>query len=638
MKRTPAAIRVVPRSYKNRLIGALLLLSVSCSFACSHEYHVSIEGNDQNPGTASGPFRTISAAAQIAGPGDIITVHRGIYRERVNPPRGGLSDKKRIIYQAATGEKVEITGSERIRNWIPAGNGVWKVVIPNVFFGKFNPYSDLIHGDWFFPGKRQHHTGAVYLNGDWLFEAATLENVTKITVDSLFWFGKVGEDSTYIWAQFRKMDPNVQQVEINVRQSVFYPEKTGINYITLRGFTLRNAATPWAPPTAEQIGLVGTHWSRGWIIENNVISHSVCSGISLGKYGDKWDNTSEESAKGYIVTIERALKNGWNGNTTGHHIVRNNAISHCEQAGIIGSLGAIFSKITGNTIHDIHVRRLFSGCEQAGIKLHGAIDVEISRNHIYHCCRGIWLDWMAQGARISGNIFHDNGTEEDLRGWGEEVIPGGLQDLFVEVNHGPFLVDNNIFLSPYSLNNRSQGGAYVHNLFAGAIRIVPFDGRETPYLREHSTEIAGLHNNACGDDRFYNNLFVERGDLSPYDSARLPVMMNGNVFFKGARPSGYETEPILLQDSEARVRLVRQPDGFYLGLTFGKSSGIKGICKQVTTAVLGKAIIPDCAYENPDGTEIAINTDFFGHKRSDENPAAGPFEQTGTGDFLFKVW
>jgi hypothetical protein len=28
--------------------------------------------------------------------------------------------------------------------------------------------------------------------------------------------------------------------------------------------------------------LVGPHWSKGWIIENNVISHSVCSGISLG--------------------------------------------------------------------------------------------------------------------------------------------------------------------------------------------------------------------------------------------------------------------------------------------------------------------------------------------------------------------
>jgi len=28
---------------------------------------------------------------------------------------------------------------------------VWKAVLPNSFFGSFNPYSDTIHGDWFNP-------------------------------------------------------------------------------------------------------------------------------------------------------------------------------------------------------------------------------------------------------------------------------------------------------------------------------------------------------------------------------------------------------------------------------------------------------------------------------------------------------
>ena len=107
-----------------------------------------------------------------------------------------------------------------------------------------------------------------------------------------FWFAKVDQDNTTIWAQFKAVNPNEQLVEINVRRTVFYPEKTGVNFITVRGFALRQAATPWAPPTAEQIGLIGTHWSKGWIIESNVISHSICSGIALGKYGDEWDNRS----------------------------------------------------------------------------------------------------------------------------------------------------------------------------------------------------------------------------------------------------------------------------------------------------------------------------------------------------------
>jgi hypothetical protein len=33
---------------------------------------------------------------------------KGVYRERINPPHGGESDHKRIVYQAANGEKVEI--------------------------------------------------------------------------------------------------------------------------------------------------------------------------------------------------------------------------------------------------------------------------------------------------------------------------------------------------------------------------------------------------------------------------------------------------------------------------------------------------------------------------------------------------
>ena len=410
-----------------QFLGAVLLATT----VYAADFHVAPKGDDANPGTPTAPLRTIQRAADLAQPGDVITVHEGVYRERITPPRGGASDTRRIVYQAAPGDKVEIKGSEVVKSWVKIQDNVWKVTIPNAFFGSFNPYSDLIHGDWFDPKGRQHHTGAVYLNGNWLAEAATLDEVLKPVTTAPLWFGRVGKESTTIWAQFKGGNPNEQIVEINVRQTVFYPKTPGINFLTVRGFIMRHAATPWAPPTAEQVGLIGTHWSKGWIIESNVISHSACSGIALGKYGDEWDNKSASSSEGYVKTIERALKNGWNKATIGHHLVRNNIISHCEQAGIVGSLGAAFSVVTGNTIHDIHVRRLFSGCEMAGIKFHGAIDVEISRNHIYRTCLGLWLDWMAQGTHVSGNLFHDN----DL-------------DLFVEVNHGPFLVDNNLFFQP----------------------------------------------------------------------------------------------------------------------------------------------------------------------------------------------
>jgi alpha-N-arabinofuranosidase len=601
----------------------IILLTVSISVASAREYHVSVTGNDIQKGTIAKPLRTISAAARLAQPGDVIKVHEGVYRERINPPRGGKSEKKRIIYQAGPGEKVIIKGSEVIKGWQKVQNDTWKVSIPNSFFGDFNPYSDLIRGDWFNRKGRDHHTGAVYLDGHWLTEAAKLDDVLNPAGNTPLWFGKVGETNTTIWAQFRDVNPNEAEVEINVRQAVFYPEKPGINYITVRGFKMMHAATPWAPPTAEQIGLIGTHWSKGWIIEDNDIRYSTCVGITLGKHGDQWDNTSQNTAKGYVKTIERALENGWSRENIGHHIVRNYHISHCEQAGIVGSMGAVFSTITGNVIHEIHVRRLFTGAEMAGIKIHAAIDTLISHNHIYRTCRGIWLDWMAQGTRVTRNLLHDNKPSEDL---------------FVEVNHGPFLIEHNLLFSPIALFDMSQGGAYVHNLFAGRIVLRPELRRETPFHPPHSTKVAGLRNIQGGDDRFYNNIFVSYDGLAPYDKAAQPVQMAGNVFLKGAKLSKHEQDPLVQAKFDPDIKLLEEKDGVRLHITLDNTWAQKQSRRLVTTELLGRAKIPDLPYKQPDGSPYRIDTDYFSRKRNTANPFPGPFELPSGGRQVLKVW
>ena len=146
-------------------------LAISASAA---EIHVALKGRDSNPGTPAAPLRTIQRAADLTLPGDVITVHAGVYRERIAPPRGGSSETERIVYQAAPGEKVEIAGSEIVKGWVKGAGDTWSVRIPNGFFGAFNPYRELIHGDWFSPTPkdRTYHRGSVYLNGDWLMEAA----------------------------------------------------------------------------------------------------------------------------------------------------------------------------------------------------------------------------------------------------------------------------------------------------------------------------------------------------------------------------------------------------------------------------------------------------------------------------------
>lgn len=614
------------------------------------EYHVSVSGSDQNDGSRSSPFRTIMRAAELAQPGDVITVHKGTYRERIAPPRGGTSDEKQIVYQAAEGEKVGIKGSEVIKDWKKFKGNVWKVTIPNSFFGAYNPYKDIIAGDWLDDHGRDHHTGQVYLNGVSLDEMDTLERVLNPLKgeqkknqarSSKTWYCESDNNNTYIYANFHDYDPNNELVEINVRKSCFYPEKTGINYITIRGFYLSQAATQWAPPTAEQIGLIGTRWSKGWIIENNTISDSRCTAITLGKYGDKWDNTSEGRAEGYVETIKRAKENGWSKENIGHHQVLNNTITHCEQAGIVGSMGAIFSHIEGNHIHDIWAKRYFSGAEMAGIKIHAPIDSLIKNNCIHHTGRGIWLDWMTQGTHVQNNILYDNTTD----------------DLFVEVNHGPFLIINNIFLSGHSIRDRSQGGAFAHNLIAGKVSFMPQD-RETPYFAPHSTLDMKLQDIDGGDNRYYNNIFLANSikgsdwqyeeyfgknrkqwyGTQLYDQAWFPMYVDGNVYYNEAKPYYKEQNYVMESDFDSNVSLIEKEDGKYLRVIFSPSlTSLK--TSFVNTGLLGKAIIPEQKYEATDGSTLELSSDYFGLERDRKNPTPGPFEEISKQEMMeVKVW
>jgi len=641
----PSAHRI-PEPTRLRAFALWLAALVAMPLVGSaREFHVSVQGSDSNPGTRRAPLRTIQRAADLARPGDVITVHEGVYRERIHPPRGGASDRQRIVYRAAPGERVEIKGSEVVKGWTRVQDDVWKVTLPNAFFGDFNPFTNIIRGDWFNPKGRVHHTGAVYLNGDWLVEAAAFEDVfNHPPTNAPLWFAQVDPTNTTIWAQFPGVNPNEHLVEVNARRAVFYPDQPGRNYITVRGFILRHAATQWAPPTAEQIGLIGTHWSKGWIIESNVVSHSICVGIALGKHGDEFDNTSANTAEGYVKTIERAhaFRIPWTREHIGHHVVRGNHISHCEQAGIVGSLGCAFSLVEGNVIHDIHVRRLFTGAEMAGIKFHGAIDTVIRRNHIYRTCRGLWLDWMAQGTRVTQNLLHDNAPSEDL---------------FVEVNHGPFLVDNNIFLSPANVRDVSEGGAYVHNLFTGDIINRPEPRRDTPYHPAHSTTVAGLAKTTGGDNRFYNNLFIgngqipsaeERGNLKErrwissyglwgYDGREFPIFAAGNVYLHGAQPSAQETEPLVRVEDNPEVRLVEENGRWYLHLAAGEWTR-RAQTALVTTERLGSTRVAGLAYENPDGSPLRLDTDYFGRRRNSKRPTPGPFEVRRPSELRLRVW
>ena len=258
-------------------------------------YYVSAQA-DQGDGTQEKPFPAIQMAADIAMPGDEVVVLPGIYREAVNPVHAGTPEG-RITYRAQEKGTAVITGAERIRSWTDLGGGVWKTVVPIA------------------------HTGDVYLDGKSLYEVTSLDGVkqpvrSNVSWDPDFsvytWYTEQDEaaDATVLYANFHGLNPNEENVEISVRITCFYPEAEGIGYITLSGFTIRQAATQWAPPTAYQEGMVGPHWSRGWIIEDCDISESKCSGISLGKYlqkenDNKWLKWKYKDVKSYRKHLEK---------------------------------------------------------------------------------------------------------------------------------------------------------------------------------------------------------------------------------------------------------------------------------------------------------------------------------------------
>ncbi|MCR5268940.1 MAG: right-handed parallel beta-helix repeat-containing protein [Lachnospiraceae bacterium] len=650
-------------------------------------YYVNANAPEKGNGSKDRPFITIQAAADIARAGDEVIVSEGIYRETVTPKHAGAEDA-RITYRSVTPLGAVITGAEEVNDWVKVDGGVYKTTIQNDLFGSYNPYTTFVCGDWYF-APTVRHTGSVFLNDKMMYETVTLEECMSDGADPLSWdpegakykwYTEQDGNHTVIYANFRGLDPANEKTEISVRRNCFMPEENGINYITVSGFTICKGATTWAPPAAYQDGLIGPHWSKGWIIEDCEVYGSRCCGISLGKYRDPENDmyfyTKHVKSPTQMErdAVCRGQYHGWLKENIGSHIIRRCHVHHCEQTGIVGRMGAVFSTIEDCHIHHICNSQQLGGAETAGIKLHAAIDVTIRRNHIHNCIMGIWLDWEAQGARITQNLLYEN-----MRPAGVKQADGAMfsTDVFIEVGHGPTLIDNNLLLSNVSVTIPSEGIAVLHNLILGSFSLInggvdsivngQREPRYTPYHIRHRTEVAGFMTILHGDDRIMNNIFVQNypvidpskapedadygvvgtapfdifplyedwianfmmdkepdmNALAPFHFGHLPVRVDGNAYFNGATICKHEKS--FLSDTEHKI--------------FVKITGTDGNCRLETglastlghftvpilnSDTLGKAFEPEQRFENPDGTDILFDTDYFGEKRTGA-AIPGPF-------------
>ncbi len=577
--------------------ASIVLAVLAAPAVSAREIHVAKSGSDANVGNRENPYLSIGKAAQVAEPGDVVVVHAGTYREWVKPARGGNDEASRITYRAAAGDDVFIKGSEQITSWVNQADGVWMVELPNALFGDYNPYALNLSGGWLHYGE-WHHRGDVYLDGDAFLEKQSPEEVKQAPES---WCCRADAETTTIWANFGKAAPNRQLAEINVRQSVFLPEQSGLSHIRVSGFHLMHSGENWQPPGLDvQMGMIGPRMGKHWIIENCTITNARCVGIVLGHatgvdYGDV--------------------------DAFGDHVVRNNVIRRCGEAGIAGQKGATRCLIAGNLIEQTNYRKEFGGWETAAIKFHESVDAVIRGNlirgvsHQGYGAFGIWMDWGNQGARISGNIVYDTQAA----------------NLFLEMNHGPTLVDNNVLIG-HSVRSNSKATVFAHNLFVDCkFEMVSDTRRSSQFYKPHTRQEVGRKHGIPSDDKWFNNLFIRRG-LEGVKKAP-GYASDYNVFLEGAKKSSFGDEHSVTEPGAARFRRDDSLLGVSLRFTLGDAAvRLKG--PWVGAELVGIFPTVRQTLEDRHGRPIRVDTDLPGQARAE--PLAGPLAEPTAGENTFQ--
>lgn len=524
----------------NIISSALLLLICLASTVGARTWVVQTnhpKASDSGQGTAVAPLRTISRAATLAAPGDVILVRAGVYREHVSPERGG-EEGKPITYMAAPGEAVFIRGSDEFRPaWRkePFKGEVYSAPLQTGMFGAFNPF----HLDMNYepsPGNTRVMTpkkarpaepsaplpltrGQVYVDNAPLNQASSLDELSR-TPGS--WMVDAAGDRLHIhFPPDRAGRPPAKRlVELTKRMRIFAPRNRGLGYITLKGFILEHAANNHPTP---QIGAVSTRSGHHWVIEQNTIRYANTIGLDIGS---EWGiRGTEEDAPLPPGTIP------------GYHMVRDNHISDNGLCGIAG-LGHMGVQILGNTL-ERNNRLAFRTWEVGAIKFHFSYYALIEGNLIRDTDGfGIWIDNTYFKDRITRNV----------------ILNSYLAGVFVELGQGPILVDNNVIAY-----TRHGDGVYAHD--AAGITVA----HNLIYSNAHYGVWSGIATDrkmrggttTSSNQQILNNLIFSNGAGAislpfPFERAS-NNFSDGNLFMAGGSMSGKVPPEFQLNDSGGRV-------------------------------------------------------------------------------------
>ena len=105
----------------------------------------------------------------------------------------------------------------------------------------------------------------------------------------------------------------------------------------------------------------------------------------------------------------------------------------------------------------------------------------------------------------------------------------------------------------------------------------------------------------------------------------LPVWIDGNAYFNGANVFAKEKKNFINDTDKAFFELTAAEDG-----SFSVNTNVYELLQDyrvdiIDSDVLGKAFEPEQRFENPDGSTIHFDTDYFGRRRYGKNAYPGPF-------------
>jgi hypothetical protein len=420
----------------------------------THTYHVAQnhpEASDDNPGTNDLPWRTINKAAQVLQPGERVLIHNGTYREWVKPARGGISADNMISYEAAYGEEVVLKGSDIWEpNWTESSmfkysreynkperypHKIWEAKLNGSMFEGANVFclqnfqGSPEGGIWKSYASNDLRRGQIFLNG------IQLEQVNgdggQFIIDMLisgnggkFWVEDNG--MTIHLTMPGHINPQGQKFEITTREQVFAPIKRGLDYICVKGLKIFHSANG-VPIPGPQRGALSAAMGRHWIIEDCEIGYANTIGIDIG--GQDYGYGTSHGVQGY-------------------HIIRRCNIHHCGVTAIAGwhNLPNESLLIEDNLFADNCWMPITDHYETAGVKIHQTQNSIIRRNVFLRTknTASLWLDGEIFNTRITQNLFY-----------GLKNTPFG--HVFLEVNLGPNLIDNNLIL------NSEKHGFYEHD-------------------------------------------------------------------------------------------------------------------------------------------------------------------------------